>query len=186
LALILTLNKYMPRRAGRVLEIGSGSGRTTRVLLQSGFSNIIATDIDPWAQSQAPQGIDFVLQDSANSALPAHDESVAAVLMVHVIEHLTNPDFLLTEVRRVLCRNGVAVVVTPDFSRAYKDFYEDRTHVHPYVAKSLLDALSANGLGVLKLTHTNVRQPFGRLPFLWRRVPWLVFTGNALLAVAGR
>jgi hypothetical protein len=75
------------------------------------------------------------------------------------------------------------LVATPDFSKHYRRFYEDRTHVHPYAPTSLRDAVEQSGLEVVQLSALNVRRLLGRLPWLWRRVPRLLFTGNAILCV---
>lgn len=84
----------------------------------------------------------------------------------------------------MLSPDGVCIVVTPDFARAWKTFYADRTHVRPYVAASLHDALNATGFRVIDDGHVNVRRPFGRLRPLWTRIPRLLYSGNALYAVA--
>jgi hypothetical protein len=93
---------------------------------------------------------------------------------------------MLADVHRALKVGGCAFIVTPDFRRSFKSFYEDRNHIHPYVDVSLRAAIGAAGLNVVRLTHTNVRRPLGRLRPLWEHIPALLFTGSALLAVAQR
>ena len=183
LALLITARRFFPERERLIVEVGSGGGRITRHLVGEGYRNIVATDIDPWAAKHVPDGVTFVLQDSGNAPLPVEDGVAQAVLLIHVIEHMWDPDSLLVEVQRVLRPGGVAVLVTPDFRRSVKTFYEDRAHIHPYVAKSLRAAIEAAGMEVVRLTHTNVMRPLGRLRPIWEHLPALLFTGSALLAV---
>jgi SAM-dependent methyltransferase len=185
-ALLLLARTYFPDPDALIVDVGSGHAIITRHFLEAGYRNIVATDVDPWAAGTAPDGVRFVLADSEKDPLPVADGTADAILLVHLIEHMWNPDAMLADVQRALRVGGVAIVVTPDFRRSFKSFYEDRNHVHPYVDVSLRAAIEAAGLDVVRLTHTNVMRPLGRLPVLWEHIPALLFTGSALLAVAQR
>jgi SAM-dependent methyltransferase len=128
--------------------------------------------------------VTFVLVDPEAPELPAADGTAACVILIHVIEHIADPFPMLADVHRALRPGGVCLIVTPDFARAWKSFYQDRNHVRPYVTESLSATIEAGGLEVVDAGHVNVRRPFGRLPFLWRKIPALLYSGNALFAVA--
>lgn len=98
----------------------------------------------------------------------------------------STPENMFKEIRRVLAPDGVAIFATPDFARSFKTFYEDPSHIHPYVPGGLRTGLELAGFEVLHLSHLNVRRPLGRFPFLWRRYPKLWFTGSSIVAVARR
>jgi len=96
---------------GRVLDIGSGWGTTYRILGELGFE-MSALDISN------PFGIDakhFQLCDlNQVSELPCDDETFSAVVCSEVIEHIERPQVLLSEIKRILCANGILILTTPN------------------------------------------------------------------------
>ena len=54
--------------------------------------------------------------DLNKDRLPFNDASVDVVLLIEVIEHLTNPDFILIEVKRVLSKGGICIISTPNLA----------------------------------------------------------------------
>lgn len=65
------------------------------------------------------------------------NESFDAVHASYIIEHLDNSIFFLKKCYRILESNGLLVVITEDFSKVYKIFYDDPTHKHPPTKVSL-------------------------------------------------
>jgi len=65
------------------------------------------------------------------------NESFDAVHASYIIEHLDNSIFFLKKCYRILESNGLLVVITEDFSKVYKIFYDDPTHKHPLTKVSL-------------------------------------------------
>jgi hypothetical protein len=52
--------------------------------------------------------------------------------MNSVIEHLSNPKNILTEIKKILTVGGVLIIITPNFKYAYRNFYDDPTHLRAY------------------------------------------------------
>ena len=67
-------------------------------------------DIDP-AKAGAPN---FTLCDLNKEPYPYKDDFADVVLSVEVIEHLENPWLHLREIKRILKRNGMAIITTPN------------------------------------------------------------------------
>lgn len=105
--------------------------------------------------------------DFNKNALPFDDNTYDIVFTKSVIEHLTNIDFFLQELKRVLKPNGVLIVLTPAWEYNYKDFFNDYTHVQPFHRKGLQDALKINDF-----KNVNVQYHY-HLPWLWEK-PWLL------------
>ena len=74
-----------------------------------------------------------------------------------------NPIYFLKECRRTLKPNGLLVVITPDFSTAFKKFYDDPTHVFPLTKESLKRCAIEAGFKKFKVEHQNVPTGMGFL-----------------------
>lgn len=81
----------------------------------------------------------LVLADASH--LPFKDSSMDGVFFSHVIEHLENPFPIFGEIRRVLKKGGVLVVITPT---EHKYFYTPG-HVRAYIKKTLSEILLKAG-----------------------------------------
>ena len=97
--------------AGQLLEVGIGTGRCSRPLMERGM-RVAGVDIAPrmlarlreqlGAQHVAP---DLLLGDATR--LPFHDSSFPAVLIVHVLHLVSDWHQALEELRRVLAPGAV-------------------------------------------------------------------------------
>ena len=92
---------------GRVLDLGCGVGHSYERLAPR---ETVGVDLD--AEALADQARETVVADMR--ALPFAAGSFGSVVAVHSIEHVAEADRVLSEVRRVLEPNGVAVFVTPN------------------------------------------------------------------------
>lgn len=92
---------------GRVLDLGCGIGHSYRELSPRVS---VGVDLDPAVL--AGQERETVAADMRR--LPFGDGSFASVISVQSIEHVPDPESVLSEVLRVLARGGRAVLVTPN------------------------------------------------------------------------
>lgn len=95
----------LPR--GETLDLGCGVGHSYRLLSPR---TTVGVDLDPGALTG--QDRETLVADMRH--LPFRAERFAGVLSVHSIEHVPDPGNALAEIRRVLDRSGVAVLVTPN------------------------------------------------------------------------
>ena len=114
--------------------------------------------------------------------LPFADDFFQAVISFHVIEHLSDPDNYLTEIRRVLNPGGVFLIVTPDWRKQYKTFWRDHTHKHPYDKESLARVLRAYGFSLYALKSFGTFRGLGRFR-LYKIFPGAMFSGIDMIAV---
>ncbi len=99
----------------RVLEVGAGAGQFIRAIKKK-FPALEChgSDISHEALERARKSRDGVVYDlTAPEHLPYADGSIDAVLILDVVEHVSDPAGLLAEVRRVLAPQGILYCFVP-------------------------------------------------------------------------
>ncbi len=78
------------------------------------------------------------------------DQSVDFAFASNLFEHLTQGEFAetLRVLRTKLKRGGTLNILQPNYRFAYREYFDDYTHVAVYSDRSLADFLSANGFDV--------------------------------------
>ena len=168
-----------------VVDYGCGIGVNGSILRGLGVPRVVGLDFD-WGCLTASRSRGLtVVQADLTTGIPLRDGCADIVLLIHVLEHFARGAEVLEPAARVLRPGGAAVVVTPDWTRAYKDFYDDPTHRRPYSQASLARVLLEAGLEPRVMLQHNVGYGLGRTA-LWCAFPRLCFTGDALFAIAER
>jgi len=167
------------RRIEVYLDLGCGNGVLTAEISRIiGAKTTYGVDIDEEALSKAQlNGIKVFKCDLSRDALPLPDKSVDIVTALNVIEHLLNPDHMLKEAYRVLKKEGLLVITTPnmaswynrlllllgqpilgiDLSTEYRYLYPLGVeqvisgHVRLYTIKALKDLVEYHGFKVVKI-----------------------------------
>ena len=116
----------------------------------------IALDFDPYFGAQfREQSIDFVLADMEKGAFPIASNSLDLVAMTSTLEHLSCPEHIATEIRRVLKPGGVVFITVPDIKKYGFDFWNDITHKRPFTIKSLGFLFETHKMETLELRPYN-------------------------------
>lgn len=92
---------------GRILDLGCGTGHSYELL---GPRESVGVDIS--AEALAGQPRETVVADMADVPLP--DSSFGSVLSSHSIEHVPQPDRVVSEAARLVEDDGLVVFVTPN------------------------------------------------------------------------
>jgi ubiquinone/menaquinone biosynthesis C-methylase UbiE len=128
-ALVAALPEPSTAHAPVVLDLGCGSGASTRAVLDAwsasggepGGLDVTGVDASAGMVAQArgkawPEGVDLVLADAVTHLRGLRDRSVDAVLGAYLLRNVPDRDELVAEVARVLRPGGV--VVLHDYSVA--------------------------------------------------------------------
>jgi ubiquinone/menaquinone biosynthesis C-methylase UbiE len=112
-----------------VLDIASGSGYGTQLLAHTA-SFVYGVDVDKRSVEYAKQNyqeknIQYLAGDGVS--IPLDDNSVERVVTLETIEHVENYKKFLSEIRRVLTKDGLAIVSTPN-----KLEFTQGNHFHLY------------------------------------------------------
>lgn len=121
-------------KAGRVLEIGCGTGANLRELRQCGFT-VAGLDRSHDALAHAQECP--VIQADGEASLPFRDNSFDAIVMMDVLEHLREVGPVLEEVRRLLKPGGVALVMVPADPALWSYWDEMLGHYRRYTPELL-------------------------------------------------
>lgn len=171
----------------RVVDVGCGGGRAVGELAARGVQ-AIGIDLDPTMIEIATQRwptAEFHVADA--TTLPLDDGSVTGYRADKVLHALAEPERAVAEARRVLARNGRAVLVGQDWDTVVIDSDDPeliRTLVHaradgmpnPRVARRYRNLLLDNGFtDVTVEVHTIVWTDAAILPVLANigEGPWL-------------
>jgi SAM-dependent methyltransferase len=109
--------------------------------------------VDSWSGflKYLAAGIEGHVGDVANLAFLG-DSSVDFVFASNLFEHLTKDNFalVLDQLRPKLTNKGKLTILQPNYRYAYKEYFDDYTHVSVYSHESLCDFLAANGYNVVQ------------------------------------
>ena len=113
---------YLPAKPqGRLLEIGCGNGSMLNYMRSLGW-RAEGLDVDPAAVAQA-RDKNLTVSCGTLEEQRYEDNIFDAVVMSHVIEHVPDPEGLLSECRRVLKPGGVLSLVTPNIESAGSRYF---------------------------------------------------------------
>jgi len=152
-----------------VLELGAGY---CNFINNVKAARRIAFDVWPGVAEAAQPGVQPVVGTVTDlSSIPGG--SVDFVFASNLFEHLTQTDFALTlrELRRTLSPQGTLNILQPNYKRAYREYFDDYTHIAIYSDISMCDFLAAHDFRVIE-RHA------GFLPFSiksrWPVSPFLI------------
>ena len=177
-------NKFFPEKQSKILDIGVAQGHCLFPLKKNGWLNLWAADIDVFNKDLFERNeIKFSPIDLERDKFSFEDDFFDVILSFHLIEHLHNAANFLNEVYRILKKNGVFVLVTPDWRKQYKVFWHDHTHIHPYDKTSISRIMKCFNFQPVWIKSFGVIRGIGRTN-LWKLVEPLMFTGRDIICVS--
>lgn len=132
---------------GCVLDLGAGYGEfinnvtaRRRIAIDSwaGFAEHLAPDVE-------------AIVGSVTDLSAIEDRSVDYAFASNLFEHLTQDDFrqTLAALRAKLAPSGTLTILQPNYRYAYREYFDDYTHVSVYSHVSLADFLTAHDFEVI-------------------------------------
>lgn len=113
----------------RVLDVATGSGYGAKMLAGAGATSVKAVDISQETILKAKKNynhknLEFIC-DSAESLTTIPNSSIDLVVSFETIEHLTNYQVYLENLKRVLAPNGLVLISTPN-----KEIFKQKNPFH--------------------------------------------------------
>ncbi|MCH8957118.1 methyltransferase domain-containing protein [candidate division KSB1 bacterium] len=112
------LESFQPLNGLKILDVGCGEGGSSLAVAERG-AQITAIDFDPRRVSKFRQkvftaGIDLSIEVGNAQNLNFPNEAFDCILLQDVLEHLPYPEKAVQEINRVLKRNGLVYISTPN------------------------------------------------------------------------
>ena len=134
---------------GCVLDLGCGYGEF--------INNVTARrriGLDLWADigKHLASGVESIVA-SVTDLAAIDDNSVDFAFASNLFEHIPQEALVATlaQLRSKLTVRGTLTVLQPNYRYAYREYFDDYTHVAVYSHISLADLLSANGWHVIEV-----------------------------------
>lgn len=112
---VMIIDMVLKRKHDRILDIGSGTGHLIHGL-SAVSKGCVALDIEPESlghiYSKNPNIV--CISSDVHYGLPFKKDSFDVVIASELLEHLNEPRRFYEEVRRVLKRNGILILTTPN------------------------------------------------------------------------
>lgn len=153
-----------------VLELGAGY---CDWINQVQAKERVATDLWDGITRYAGVGVRCVVGDVVQVLRSLSPQQFDAILASNFFEHFNHAelDSLLEHVRERLQREGVLIVIQPNFTYAYRQYFDDYTHRAVFTAVSLPAFLRSKGFEIVRVVPRFLPLTMkSRLP-KWR---WLV------------
>ena len=171
-----------------VLELGAGY---CDFINQIHAAKKYALDLNPDVAQYCAADVTFL--HSGAERLPLDERSVNVILASNLLEHL-NPgelDGLFTHVDRVLKPGGTLLLIQPNIFYAYRQYWDDYTHVKAFSHVSLPDFLVSKQFTItavekrfLPLTLKSALPKSYWLTRTYLHLPWRPLAGQMLVVAA--
>jgi ubiquinone/menaquinone biosynthesis C-methylase UbiE len=173
-----------------VLEIGAGY---CDFINNVEAAKKIAVDLWDQLPEYANKDVECIVGD-IEQIESIDDESIDYAFASNIFEHITADKLaiVLEILKRKLKKDGSLCILQPNYKLAYKEYFDDYTHVSIWSDQSLSDFLMANGLKVKYVKAgflpLSIKSRFPVHPLLIRlylKLPFKVFA-KQMLVVASR
>lgn len=130
----------------KILNVGVATGATTIMLRQFGEVTSVEYDQSCCAFLKEKVGIDAI--QASISDLPFEDNTFDIVCAFDVLEHVSDDQTSVKEIKRVLCEHGLCFITVPAFMFLWSTHDDVNHHYRRYTMKQLLEILKRQDLPV--------------------------------------
>jgi SAM-dependent methyltransferase len=132
-----------------VLDLGCGYGEFINNVTAR---RRIGLDMWPGIRKHLGPGVEGIV-GSVTDLGGIDDASVDFAFASNLFEHISQADFakVLASLKTKLSARGTLTILQPNFRYAYREYFDDYTHVSIYSHVSLADFLVANGYEVIEV-----------------------------------
>ncbi|MDI6752203.1 MAG: class I SAM-dependent methyltransferase [bacterium] len=159
---LFLLKRYIEPKGKKLLDIGTGKGYFLEIAQRLGFE-IYGVEPSGYCSKTAQKKFGENILCGKIEDAKYGDERFDVITMTDLIEHISSPRSFLKEVNRVLKKDGVLLLTTPNFDSFTrkllgKDWFQYKyEHIVYYNKKSIFYLLEKEGFKVLTIRN-NVKR----------------------------
>jgi SAM-dependent methyltransferase len=141
--------RHRIRPSDSVLDLGSAYGDFINNVVAE---RRIAIDLWPGFVAHLDEEVEAIVGSVTDLSAIA-DNSIDYAFASNLFEHLTQEQFAdtLANLRAKLAPDGSLTILQPNYHYAYREYFDDYTHVSIYSHISLCDFLAANGFETVEV-----------------------------------
>ncbi len=169
-------NKWMfsqiqPFLKGPVLEIGSGIGNMSRLLIES-FPDSFLSDFDKgyWRHLKEQFGEQEHVREVIHMDLVDKDfdrkfgkyfGTMSSVFALNVVEHIEDHKLAVENAKKLIVSGGNIIILVPAFQVLFNKFDVGLGHYRRYTKSSLSALMTSNNISVIESRYFNLLGVFG-------------------------
>src|SRR6188768_1330910 len=158
-------DQFKHQLKGEILEIGSGIGNISHLVIEEGRSITLSDYNDEYCESLRKKfsqhsnvreviKIDLLDPDFENK-YSAYKEKFDSIFLLNVIEHIENDLVAVKNCKYLLRSGGHLILLAPAYSWLYCTFDKQLGHFTRYSLKQLKDLLKKGAFSILKGDYFN-------------------------------
>jgi SAM-dependent methyltransferase len=130
---------------GVIIELGPGY---CDFINQIQAKRKIAVDIDPIVKNYCDANVEFYNLNVSELSFPS--DSVDVIFASNVLEHLDNKqlEILSSKLFDILKPGGKLILMQPNYFYAYREYWDDYTHIKAFSHRSLPDFLKSKNFKI--------------------------------------
>lgn len=153
---IVSILPVLDDKEAKYLDIGCSSGVTTELCAKRmGTTNVFGIDLVHTEDAQRKGICTFSLDLNAGQPLPFENNYFQVVTCLEVLEHVQDPDYLISEIYRVLKKDGIAIIDVPRLDSLMNIFLLCFGYQPPGVECSIKKRYGAINQGSILTGHTS-------------------------------
>ncbi|TPV33858.1 class I SAM-dependent methyltransferase [Paucihalobacter ruber] len=156
---------------GNVLEIGSGIGNISKLVLNDGY-NLMLSDIRQVycnkliKEFEGHQNYSGIIQmdltdSNFEEKFKSHLRKYDTVFALNVVEHIKNDSLALQNCHKLLKDSGHLIILVPSYQKLYNKFDEQLGHYKRYNKSTLSKLFKENKICIIHKQYFNFTGIFG-------------------------
>jgi 2-polyprenyl-3-methyl-5-hydroxy-6-metoxy-1,4-benzoquinol methylase len=177
------------KKSGRILDIGCGDGEFLLNFKKKGW-NTYGIDTSPLAYSLSKNKIIKNIFNTTLTECRFGDNFFDVITLNNVIEHVDDPEHLIKEIFRILKKEGILFILTPNIesyqckiTKQYWIHLDIPRHLYLYSPKSLATLLEKHFFTVIGVSFPVFENPLDIYHSLKRQHNLKFFSGIFLLFI---
>ena len=140
-------------KGNRILDYGAGSGKFAAYLSKKNFNTSV---VEPYNKEIKNQSLLNINVFEKITDIPKSDY-YDGITLWHVLEHLPNPEHLLSKIHNLLEKNGVLMIAVPNINSLDAKYYNSNwaaldvpRHIWHYTIKGIISLVESKGFKLEK------------------------------------